>query len=391
MHSYPQREARTDAHPLAHATLPNETIQPSHRSARRDETPMIKLTDDARYAALVARDKSMDGEFYYGVRTTGVFCKPSCGARTPNRVNVSFHATMADAIAAGFRPCKRCRPDATGTDLHTEVVTAVCRLIDDTVASDQSAPTLEELARRTGFSPFHLHRVFKKATGVTPRAYAAAARARKLREKLGPSRTISEAVHDAGYSSSSRFYERATQRLGMTPARAKRGGNGETIRFAVGESSLGPILVAATDKGVCSIQFDDDPQELVHALERRFPNAELVGDDAQFSAVVAKVVAFVEAPSGGLDLPLDIRGTAFQERVWSALTTIPLGRTMTYTELANAIGKPSAVRAVASACAANELALAIPCHRVIRASGELAGYRWGIERKSTILERERAQ
>ena len=379
MHSYRQQSVR------------GEITNATHRTARRAESPMTNLTDDARYAALASRDKSMDGLFFYGVRTTGVFCKPSCGARRPNRVNVSFHETISDAIAAGFRPCKRCRPDVMGADLHTEVVTAVCRLIDDTVASDQPAPTLDELARRTGFSPFHLHRLFKKATGVTPRAYAAGARARKLRDKLGDSRTVSEAVHDAGYSSSSRFYERSTQRLGMTPARAKRGGNGETIRFAVGESSLGPILVAATEKGVCSIQFDDDPQELVHALERRFPNAELVGDDADFGDVVAKVVAFVEAPSGGLDLPLDIRGTAFQERVWSALISIPLGRTMTYTELANAIGKPTAVRAVASACAANELALAIPCHRVIRASGELAGYRWGIERKSTILEREQVR
>ena len=357
--------------------------------ARRDDCPMSGLTDGARYAALVARDKSLDGVFYYGVRTTGVFCKPSCGARVPNRANVSFHETIEEALAAGFRPCKRCQPDASGADLHTQVVTAVCRLIDDTVATDQPAPTLEVLARRTGFSPFHLHRVFKKATGVTPRAYAAAARAQKLRETLGDSRTVSEAVYEAGYSSSSRFYERSTQRLGMTPARAKRGGNGETIRFAVGESSLGPILVAATEKGVCAIQFDNDPQELVHGLERRFPNAQLIGDDLQFAEVVARVVAFVEAPSGGLDLPLDIRGTAFQERVWAALTTIPLGRTMTYSQLANAIGKPSAMRAVASACAANELAIAIPCHRVIRASGELAGYRWGIERKSAILERER--
>ena len=390
-HSSQQRGGRPDVQADLHGARQRETNTPPHRIARRAESPMTILTDDARYAALVARDKSMDGAFFYGVRTTGVFCKPSCGARTPNRVNVSFHATIADAIAAGFRPCKRCRPDVTGADLHAEVVTAVCRLIDETVAADQPAPTLNELGRRTGFSPFHLHRLFKKATGVTPRAYAAGARARKLREKLGDSRTVSEAVHDAGYSSSSRFYERSTQRLGMTPSRAKRGGSGETIRFAVGESSLGPILVAATEKGVCSIQFDDDPQELVHALERRFPNAELVGDDAQFAEVVAQVVVFVEAPSGGLDLPLDIRGTAFQERVWNALTTIPLGRTMTYTELANAIGKPSAVRAVASACAANEIALAIPCHRVIRASGELAGYRWGIERKSTILERERGR
>jgi len=347
--------------------------------------------DDARFTALVARDKSQDGAFFYSVRTTGVFCKPSCGARAPRRENVSFHNTTADAIAAGFRACKRCHPEHAGVDLHTEVVTAICQMIDDAVSADRTVPSLDDMARRSGFSPFHLHRIFRKATGLTPRAYAAGARANRLRTKLDESRTISEAIHGAGYSSSSRFYERSTQRLGMTPARAKRGGDGETIRFAVGESSLGPILVAATVKGVCSIQFDDDAQVLVHALERRFPKATLIGDDAEFAEVVSKVVGFVESPRDGLDLPLDVRGTVFQERVWAALTAIAPGTTVTYAQLAERIGQPTAVRAVASACAANEIAMAIPCHRVVRSTGSLSGYRWGVERKDAILQREGAR
>ncbi len=352
---------------------------------------MTVRSDDARYAALVARDATCDGEFYYGVRTTGVFCKPSCGARTPKRENVSFHATTQDAVAAGFRACKRCRPDEVESTLHRDVITAVCRTIDEAIAADRPAPTLAALSARTGFSTFHLHRIFRKATGLTPREYAVAARATKLRTALAERRTISEAIHEAGYSSTSRFYEHATQRLGMTPSTAKHGGAGETVRFAVGESSLGPILVAATDNGVCAIQFDDDPNTLVHALERRFPHATLIGDDPTFSDTVARVVAFVESPRGTLDLPLDIRGTAFQERVWQALTAIAPGQTATYTQLAQAIGQPRAVRAVASACAANEVAIAIPCHRVIRSTGELSGYRWGVERKDALLKREGAR
>ena len=346
------------------------------------------LDDDARYRGVVGRDGSLDGLFWYGVRTTGVFCKPSCGARVPKRENVSYFGAVADAIAAGFRACKRCRPTTIDVSVHVEVITSVCRWIDEAIALDAPVPSLHRLAQRTGFSPFHLHRIFKTSIGVTPRAYGAGIRARRMQERLAGGDTVSEAIVNAGYSSSSRFYEGAVQRMGMTAGRAQRGGLGETVRFAVGETSLGSMLVAATDKGVCSIQFGDDPDDLVHALERRFPSAELIGDDENFARVVSTVVAFVEAPRTGLDLPLDIRGTAFQERVWLALTAIPAGRTMTYTQLAAAIGQPTAVRAVASACAANEIAMAIPCHRIIRASGGLSGYRWGVERKSDILQRE---
>ncbi len=359
-------------------------------SMTTDPTTSLPLIDE-RYAAISARDRSQDGQWYYAVRTTGVFCKPSCGARLAKRENVSFHDSIEAATLAGFRPCKRCRPDLLDSDLHAEVVTAVCRLIDDTLAKDGSVPTLQILADRAGFSPFHLHRIFRKATGLTPRGYAAGARARMLRESLGNTRTVSEAIVGAGYSSPSRFYERATQRLGMSPAQARRGGEGETVRFAVGQSSLGAILVAATEKGICSIALGDDPELLVRALETRFSAATLVGDDPAFAAVVSKVVGFVESPRDALDLPLDIRGSAFQERVWRALTSIAPGETRSYTEIAEAIGQPSAVRAVASACAANEIAVVIPCHRVVRASGGLSGYRWGIERKAALLEREGAR
>lgn len=344
--------------------------------------------DEERYAAITRRDRSQDGQWYYAVRTTGVFCKPSCGARLAKRGNVSFHESIHAATQAGFRPCKRCRPDQPDSDVHAEVVTAVCRMIDDALATDGSVPSLAALAARAGYSPFHLHRIFRKATGLTPHGYAAGARARMLSERIGGSRTVSEAIHGAGYSSPSRFYERATERLGMTPARARRGGSGETVRFAVAECSLGAILVAATDRGICSIQLGDDPEALVRALDDRFRQATLVGDDPAFDATVSAVVGFVESPHNALDLPLDIRGTAFQERVWRALTTIAPGTTRSYTELAAAIGQPRAVRAVASACAANEIAIAIPCHRVVRATGELSGYRWGIERKAALLRRE---
>ena len=367
-----------------------------HTSAlveRIDDGAVLTLRDrreDAQYAALLARDASFDGVFWYAVRTTGVFCKPSCGARPPRAENVSFHDSVASAVTAGFRPCKRCRPDQPDT-LHTDIVTAVCEQINTAVAADQSIPSLNALATRSGYSPFHLHRMFKRATGLTPRAYGAASRARRMRETLDQRDTVSQAIHDAGYTSTSRFYEQATARLGMSASRVKAGGRGETVRYAIGQCTLGPVLVAATARGVCAIQFDDDARVLVAALRQRFPFAQLIDDDAAFAATVDAVVAFVDAPTHTLDLPLDIRGTVFQERVWRALTNIPAGRTATYTQVAEAIGQPTAVRAVASACAANEIAIAIPCHRVVRSTGELSGYRWGVERKQAILEREGAR
>ena len=249
-------------------------------------------------------------------------------------------------------------------------------------------PTLETLAAAAGMSPFHFHRVFKAATGCTPRSYAAAHRANRMREALRGGGTVTDAVYDAGFNSNGRFYAAAPEILGMKPTVFRRGGAGETIRFAVGACSLGAILVAATAKGVCAIGLGDDPDALVHDLEDRFPRAELVGGDPEFETRVARVVGFVEAPAHGLDLPLDIRGTTFQQRVWRALREVPAGATATYAEIAVRIGSPGAARAVASACASNPLAVAVPCHRVVRSDGGLSGYRWGVERKRTLLDRE---
>ena len=251
-------------------------------------------------------------------------------------------------------------------------------------------PSLAELAAPTGMSPWHFHRVFKACTGVTPKAYADAHRAGRLREALGRSPTITDAILDAGFGSSSRFYERSSQRLGMPPKDWRAGGTGARIRFAIGQCSLGAILVASSDIGVCAILLGDDPDVLARDLQDRFPKADLVGGDAEYQSVVATVVGFVEAPGIGLDLPLDVRGTAFQERVWQALRDIPAGGRATYAEIAHRIGEPQAVRAVAGACAANRLAVAIPCHRVVRSDGGLSGYRWGVERKRQLLERESA-
>ena len=266
------------------------------------------------------------------------------------------------------------------------MVSSLCRFIE----AAESAPTLAELSQRAGLSVHHLHRVFKSATGLTPRAYAQAHRAQRLREQLASGGTVTEAIYGAGYNSGGRFYAEADQVLGMTASRFRAGGVDTAIRFAIGECSLGAILVAQSDRGVCAISLGDDPEVLAHDLQDRFAQAELIGGDAAFEALVAQVVGFVEAPRLGLALPLDVRGTAFQQRVWQALRDIPAGRTASYTDIATRIGAPSAVRAVAGACAANALAVAIPCHRVVRSDGALSGYRWGVERKRALLEREGA-
>jgi AraC family transcriptional regulator, regulatory protein of adaptative response / methylated-DNA-[protein]-cysteine methyltransferase len=340
---------------------------------------------DARWAAVLARDPAADGKFFYSVRTTGVYCRPSCGARTPRPENVDFHATAADAERAGFRPCKRCKPDQPPLAAqHAALVAGLCRMIE----SAETAPTLEELARQAGMSSFHLHRVFKSVTGLTPQAYARAHRARKVREGLARGDSVTNALYDAGYGSSGRFYEEADRLLGMAPRDFRAGGVNTAIRFAVGQCSLGAILVAASERGICAILMGDEPDALVRDLQDRFPNAELIGGDAEFEQWMARVVGFVEVPRLGLDLPLDVRGTAFQQRVWQALREIPVGETASYAEIARRIDAPKSVRAVAAACAANALAVAIPCHRVVRSDGGLSGYRWGIERKRALLERE---
>ena len=359
----------------------------SSLATRVSDRPVEFLGDDARWEAVCRRDRAADGAFFYGVLTTGVYCRPSCAARLPRPENVRFHATPAEAERAGFRPCKRCRPtEAALGERQSALVAQACRTIEEA----DEVPSLDALAQASGLSRFHFHRVFKAATGVTPKAYAAAARARRVREKLGESDTVTEAIYGAGFNSNGRFYAASNGLIGMTPRQLRAGGRGTVIRFAVGESSLGAILVAATDKGVCAIQFGDDPDALVRGLQDRFKNAQLIGGDKVFEQLVAKVVGLIEAPANGLDLPLDVRGTAFQQQVWQALRDIPPGSTASYAEIAERIGRPGAVRAVAQACAANELAVAIPCHRVVRRDGAPSGYRWGVARKRALLEREHA-
>ena len=343
------------------------------------------LTPEDMWEAVCRRDPSYDGVFFVAVKTTGVYCRPSCKSRPPKRGNVSFFASPAEAERAGYRACKRCRPDRIGEpDPQVEAVRRAC----ERIATSEDAPSLDTLANEASLSPFHFHRVFKKVTGVTPKAYAAEMRARRAAEGLRTAGTVTEAIYDAGFNASSRFYATSTARLGMTPTAARRGGEGAKIRFAVGEASLGSVLVAATDRGVCAILLGDDPEALARELQDRFPRAELVGGDADFERIVARVVGLVEAPGQSLDLPLDIRGTAFQQRVWQALRAIPAGTTASYAEIARVVGLPKAVRAVAQACAANPLAVAIPCHRVVRTDGGLSGYRWGVERKRKLLDRE---
>ena len=354
-------------------------------ATRNESVPSGFTSDEERWAAVTRRDARADGEFCYSVRTTGVYCRPSCPSRHALRENVAFHATFAAAEQAGFRPCKRCRPNEAGLAVkHAAAVAKACRLIE--TADD--VPDLARLAGAAGLSPFHFHRVFKAATGVTPKAYAAAHRTRRVRESLPRSGTVTAAIYDAGYHSAGRFYANSTAVLGMTPTRFRAGGSGAAIRFAVGECSLGAILVATTDKGICAISLGDDPETLVRGLQDCFPKATLLGGDRDFENLMALVIGFVEAPERGLDLPLDVRGTAFQQRVWQALRKIPAGSTASYTEVARRIGAPESVRAVAQACAANTLAVAIPCHRVVRTDGALAGYRWGVARKRALLARE---
>jgi AraC family transcriptional regulator of adaptative response/methylated-DNA-[protein]-cysteine methyltransferase len=340
---------------------------------------------DPRWQSLVTRDAAADGQFYYSVKTTGVYCRPSCASRLARPENVQFHRTREDAEKSGFRPCKRCKPDQPAfRDLNAKKIAAACRLIE---RSDET-PSLEALAKHAGMSISHFHRSFKAATGLTPKHFAEAHRSSRVRKSLARSTTVTNAIYDAGFNSNSRFYESSNGILGMTPSRYRRGGAGTDIHFAVGQCSLGSILVAQTQKGVCSILLGDDPGQLLRDLEKQFPNANLIGAASGYEKLVAQVVGLIEQPGLGFQLPLDIRGTAFQQRVWKALRQIPPGSTASYSEIARKLGMPKAVRAVAQACGANGLAVAIPCHRVVRNDGLLSGYRWGVERKRVLLERE---
>ncbi|KAA8563115.1 MULTISPECIES: bifunctional DNA-binding transcriptional regulator/O6-methylguanine-DNA methyltransferase Ada [Pseudomonas] len=340
---------------------------------------------DPRWAAILARDPEADALFVYGVKTTGVYCRPSSASRLPRPENVEFFDTAQQAEAAGYRPSKRAAGDQTQRAAHhARLVADACRQIEQA----DTAPGLQQLAQHAGLSPFHFHRVFKSVTGLTPKGYASAHRSRKIRDGLKDQRSVTDALYDAGFNSNSRFYESANQLLGMTPSDYKGGGTNNTIRFAVGQCSLGAILVAQSHRGVCAILLGDDPDKLVRDLQDQFPKADIIGADRDFEQLIAQVVGFIEAPALGLDLPLDLRGTAFQERVWRALRDIPPGSTASYAQIAQRIGAPQSFRAVAQACGANSLAVAIPCHRVVRSDGELSGYRWGVERKRQLLERE---
>ncbi|HEY4065548.1 MAG TPA: bifunctional DNA-binding transcriptional regulator/O6-methylguanine-DNA methyltransferase Ada [Burkholderiaceae bacterium] len=351
-------------------------------------TRLSDITQDPRWARLEARDKTADGSFWYSVATTGVYCRPSCPSRLANPKNVRLHDSVAAAEAAGFRACRRCNPGGISTDTaNAEIVTKACRLIDEAI----EPLSLSQLAESVELSPHYFHRLFKQATGLTPKAYAAARRSARLREGLATAATVTEAFHDAGFGSNGRFYEASAGVLGMSPTHYRSGGAHEVLSFAVGQCSLGAILVASSAKGVAAILLGDDPDALVRELEDRFPKARLVGADAAYERLVAQVVGLVEAPGRGLALPLDVRGTAFQQRVWMALREIPPGETRTYSAIAEQIGSPRSVRAVAGACAANALAVAIPCHRVVRHDGGLSGYRWGVERKRELIARESAE
>lgn len=362
-------------------------VQRKRKTTTNPTSAATSAPHDARYDAVAARDRSQDGRFVYAVRTTGVACRPSCGARLARRENMEFFGTLPEAIAAGYRACRRCRPELHGdADVHVAVVTAACRLLDAAVAQDAAIPSLDQLATHTGYSPFHLHRLFQRFTGVTPRAYALARRADRAADALSRRRTVSEAIAGAGFSSSSRFYESAAPRLGMRARTSRRGGAGEQIRWVIVPTTMGPLLVAGTATGLCQVAFDGTEA----SLRARYPAADLRSADAAFIALVGQVVQRVEQPTERLaELPLDIRGTAFQQRVWQALQGIRCGETASYSEVAARLGQPKAVRAVAQACAANALAVVVPCHRVVGADGAVTGYRWGVERKRGLLAREK--
>jgi AraC family transcriptional regulator of adaptative response/methylated-DNA-[protein]-cysteine methyltransferase len=347
----------------------------------------IEFTDDAaRWQAVEARDRRAEGQFFYAVVTTGIFCRVTCPSRRPRRENAAFFVTAAEAQQAGYRPCLRCHPTGRSPEQeHNAAIRAACALIDQA----ETPPPLKDLAEAAGLSPFHFHRLFKAITGVTPRSYIASKRVTKVQRELAAGTPVTDALYGAGYGSSSRLYEQAHASLGMTPAAFRQGGSGAAIRWTIATTPLGRLIVAATPAGICMIEFGADEADLEARLHSRFPRSANIRTDAELSAQVQAIADFIDLPERGLNLPLDIQGTAFQRRVWQALQAIPPGETASYTDIAERLGQATAARAVARACAANGIALAIPCHRVIRGNGELSGYRWGVDRKRNLLARER--
>lgn len=342
------------------------------------------LTDDDRWQSVLDRSTEADGQFVFAVHTTGIFCRPSCRAKHALRKNVSFFADAGQAQAAGYRPCKRCQPDkASVQQQRLDKITRACKLLE------QEHPlTLDDLAQQVAMSPFHLHRLFKATTGMTPKAWQQSWRARRLRDALAKGEPVTQAVLNAGFPDSSSYYRKADAALGMTAKQFRKGGDKLSVRYTLADCILGRCLVAESERGICAILLGNDDATLISELHALFPTAQDAPADADFSQHVSEVIAVINSRNTPLSLPLDIQGTAFQQQVWQALRTIPCGETVSYQQLANAIGKPKAVRAVASACAANKLAIVIPCHRVIRGDGALSGYRWGIVRKAQLLQRE---
>ena len=350
-----------------------------------EEHKLDYRSDDGRWEAVVGRDQKAVGVFVYAVATTGIYCRPGCASRLPNRENVRFFETALHAEQAGFRPCKRCTPNLENeSNASQQIIIKACQIIERAV----QVPTLPQLAHQVGLSPYHFHRLFKKVTGITPKQYMVQKRMERARSKIQQDESITKAVYEAGFDSSSRFYETAVSSLGMTPSEFRDGGAEVTIWYAIEKSYLGYVLVAATERGICQIDFGDSVEVVQARLEKNFPRAEFLVDDPGFKATVAEVLSFLDHPEEGFNLPMDVQGTVFQRQVWDALQKIPAGSTASYTDIAAHIGKPKAVRAVARACAANRIAVAIPCHRVVRSDGTLGGYRWGIDRKRAVLRRE---
>ena len=349
-------------------------------------TTEAAASDDRYWEAVTARDSKRDGEFFFAVSTTGVYCRPSCAARRPRRENVRFFRTPEAAEQAGYRACLRCRPRAFTGNAESDGVKAICRFVEQHL---DEPLTLGRLAKEFHQSPFHLQRRFKAVLGITPREYADSCRLKMLKRNLQAGDSVTRAMYDAGYGSSSRLYERTASQLGMTPDKYRRGAIAASIRYTIADSPLGRMLIAATERGICSIQFARTDGELIEGLKREFPFAVRRPDDGELQSWVSTLLHHLRGKDLNSSLPLDIRATAFQRKVWQYLQSIPFGETKSYIEVAKAIGKPRACRAVARACATNPVAIAIPCHRVVREDGSMGGYRWGLKRKQALLEMER--
>jgi AraC family transcriptional regulator of adaptative response/methylated-DNA-[protein]-cysteine methyltransferase len=370
----------------SNAILTAESLEPMPASQPKPAAQTMGAADDPRWNAVLARDGAHDGEFVFAVSSTGVYCRPSCPARRPRRENVQFFLQPEQAEQAGYRACLRCRPKSFSGNAESDGVKAICRFIEQHL---DEPLTLDRLGKEFDQSPFHLQRRFKGVLGITPREYADSCRLRRLKRNLQAGDSVTRAMYDAGYGSSSRLYERTASQLGMTPDKYRRGAIAAAIRYTCADSPLGRMLIAATERGICSIQFARSDGELMEGLKREFPFAARKVDEGGLQSWVSALLKHMRGKNLDSSLPLDIRATVFQRRVWAYLQSIPFGATRSYSQVAKAIGRPSACRAVARACATNPVAVAIPCHRVVREDGSMGGYRWGIERKKALLEMER--